>query len=69
MSDLQRRMTQMSWSDPYDERPDPNWMVLMREGARKMKQYENCLRYWKDECSGNEPSLSVFNRMVDRCLE
>jgi hypothetical protein len=27
------------------------------------------LRYYRDECSGGEPSISVFNRMVDEVLE
>lgn len=26
------------------------------------------LRYWRDECSGAEPSISVFERMVDEAL-
>ena len=26
------------------------------------------LRYWRDECSGQEPSFSVFERMVDAAL-
>lgn len=37
--------------------------------ARKMKQAQDALRYWRDNCSGAEPSISVFNRMVDESLK
>jgi len=27
-----------------------------------------CLTYWRDQCSGAEPSISVFERMVYKAL-
>lgn len=27
------------------------------------------LLYWKNECSGQEPSISVFNQMVDAAIQ
>ena len=38
MSDLLTRMHQMSLPDPYDERPDPLWMPLMREAKAEIER-------------------------------
>lgn len=35
---------------------------------KELAEARAALKYWRDECSGNEPSLSVFNRMVDAAL-
>ena len=39
------------------------------ENAAELKDWSDklyaCLVYWKEHCTGREPSISVFNRMVD----
>jgi hypothetical protein len=33
--------------------------------CERIKELESVLKYYKYECSGYEPSISVFQRMVD----
>lgn len=40
MSDLMRHAHQMALPDPYDERDDPNWMLLMRELIQHIETVE-----------------------------
>ena len=39
------------------------------ELEEKLKVAREALLYWRNECSGNEPSLSVFEIKVDEALE
>ena len=36
---------------------------------KRIKELEAVLIYYRDECSGHEPSLSVFQQMLDEALE
>jgi hypothetical protein len=36
--------------------------------SQENERMRAALLYWRNECSGREPSLSVFERMVDRAL-
>lgn len=44
------------------------WQARAYEAETREMELREVLLYWRDECSGNEPSLSVFNRMVDAAL-
>ena len=39
------------------------------ELEEKLKVARDALLYWRNECSGNEPSLSVFEIKVDEALK
>jgi hypothetical protein len=38
---------------------------LAKRSLERIKELEGALKYYKYECSGYEPSVSVFQRMVD----
>lgn len=40
----------------------------LRRQKHRNEQLLNVLRYYRDHCTGAEPSLSVFQRMVDEAL-
>jgi hypothetical protein len=44
-----------------------NWYA--RAQAARIAELEAVLRYYRDECPGYEPSVSVFQRMLDEVLE
>jgi hypothetical protein len=41
---------------------------LGEEAANRIDELEAVLRYYRDECSGYEPSISVFQRWLDEVL-
>jgi hypothetical protein len=41
----------------------------LSEALRQLEEARKALIYWRDECSGAEPSISVFSRMVDEFFE
>lgn len=46
--------------------------LLMQRAEKAEAELAACreaLLYWRNECSGNDPSLSVFNRMVDAAID
>jgi hypothetical protein len=46
--------------EPISPRVDPK--------DARIVELEKALRYYRDEYTGNEPSVSVFERMVDRLI-
>ena len=43
--------------------------VLATAMKMELEQAKAALTYWRYECTGQEPSISVFERMVDEVLE
>ena len=45
--------------------------LMLTQGALMAKQRDDLLaaaKYYRDECSGAEPSISVFHRMIDEAI-
>ncbi len=42
--------------------------LIRAEDVKKLAIAIEALEYWKNECSGYEPSISVFNLKVDDAL-
>jgi phosphopentomutase len=42
--------------------------TLIEQLIIENKQLRDVLYYWREECTGYEPSISVFERKVDEAL-
>lgn len=42
--------------------------MRLAEAVEERDHLRKALKYWRDECSGAEPSISVFERMVDEAI-
>lgn len=63
IGDLRKEINRITRGDV-----SPVIVTTLGDALTRIAMLERALRYYRDECTGYEPSVSVFDRMVDELI-